>query len=46
MAVRISGTILPNKRIEIALMSIFGIGKKTSGDILLELNIDKNIKTN
>lgn len=46
MAVRISGTILPNKRLEISLTSIFGIGKVTSNKILANLGIDKNTKTN
>lgn len=42
---RIAGVNIPdNKRIEIALTYIFGIGKSTSGVILEKLNIDKNIR--
>jgi len=42
---RIAGVNIPdNKRIEIALTYIFGIGKSTSGVILDKLNIDKNIR--
>lgn len=42
---RIAGVNIPdNKRIEIALTYIFGIGKSTSGVILDELKIDKNIR--
>ena len=43
---RIAGINLPKeKRIEIALTSIFGIGKKISASICEQLKIDKNIKT-
>lgn len=42
MAVRIAGVILPNKRLEVALTYIFGIGRSLSNKILRELNIDKN----
>ena len=43
---RIAGVDIPeNKRVEIALTYIFGIGKKISNDILISANIDKNIKT-
>lgn len=42
---RIAGVNIPdNKRIEIALTYIFGIGKSTSGVILDELKIDKNVR--
>ena len=42
---RIAGVNIPdNKRIEIALTYIFGIGRSSSGDILDKLNIDKNIR--
>lgn len=42
---RIAGVNIPdNKRIEIALTYIFGIGKSTSGVILDGLKIDKNIR--
>jgi len=44
MAVRIAGVVLPEKRIEIALTYIFGIGRSTSGKILLDLKIDINKK--
>ena len=40
---RISGVDLPeNKRIEIALTYIYGIGKATSSQILDDLKLDKN----
>ena len=43
---RIAGVDIPeNKRVEIALTYIFGIGKKISNDILSSANIDKTIKT-
>ncbi len=43
--IRIAGVNLPDeKRIEIALTYIHGIGISTSGKILAELGIDKNIK--
>ncbi len=43
---RIAGVNLPDeKRIEIALTYIHGIGASTSGKILTELGIDKNIRT-
>lgn len=46
MAIRISGVNLPeNKRIVIALTSIFGIGKSLSEQILSKLEIDKDIPT-
>ena len=42
---RIAGVNIPdNKRIEIALTYIFGIGKSISGVILGELKIDKDIR--
>ena len=44
--IRISGIILPNnKRIEIALTYLFGIGLTRSQQILKEANIDPNIRT-
>ncbi len=47
MAVRISGVNIPdNKRVEIALTYIFGIGRSTANKILDKLNIDKNIRVN
>jgi small subunit ribosomal protein S13 len=43
---RIAGVNLPDeKRIEIALTYIHGIGRSTSTKILEELKIDKNIRT-
>lgn len=46
MALRISGVSLPDaKRIEVALTSIYGIGRSLSRRILAELNIDLNTRT-
>ncbi|MFZ2192666.1 MAG: 30S ribosomal protein S13 [Candidatus Moraniibacteriota bacterium] len=43
---RIAGVNIPdNKRIEISLTYIYGIGKNISNDILAELNVDKNKRT-
>ena len=43
---RIAGVDLPrNKRIEIGLTYIYGIGKTSSRQILEKLNIDPNVKT-
>lgn len=43
---RIAGINIPDeKRIEIALTYVYGIGLSTSGKILERLEIDKNIKT-
>lgn len=43
---RIAGVDLPkNKRVEIGLTYIYGIGKSTSMQILSKLNIDPNTKT-
>jgi small subunit ribosomal protein S13 len=43
MAVRIAGVTIPNeKRVEIALTYIYGIGKTTSQKILENLKIDLN----
>jgi len=43
---RISGVDLPkNKRVEIGLTYIYGIGQSTSMHILSKLNIDPNTKT-
>ena len=43
---RIAGVDLPrNKRIEIGLTYIYGIGRTSSKRILTKLNIDPNIKT-
>ncbi len=44
--IRIAGINIPdNKRIEIALTYIYGIGRTTSQKILDELDIDRNIRT-
>ena len=40
--VRIAGVTLPNKRIEIALTYITGIGRARSNEILSQTNIDMN----
>lgn len=43
---RIAGIDLPkNKRVEIALTYIVGIGKRTSNKILKEAGIDNNVRT-
>jgi small subunit ribosomal protein S13 len=43
---RIAGVDLPrNKRIEVGLTYIYGIGKTSSRQILTKLNIDPNVKT-
>lgn len=45
MAIRISGINLPdNKRIVIALTSVYGIGRPLSGRILQQLNISEHTK--
>ena len=47
MAVRIAGINIPdNKRIEIALTYIYGIGRSQSDKILEKVGIDKNVRTN
>jgi len=44
---RIAGVDLPaNKRIEIALTYIFGIGRSVSNKILEEAEVDKSTRTN
>ncbi len=44
--IRIAGINIPdNKRVEIALTYIYGIGRSTSQKILDELGIDRNIRT-
>ncbi len=43
---RIAGVNIPdNKRIEISLTYIYGVGKNTSSEVLAELKIDKNKRT-
>ena len=44
--VRIAGVTLPNKRIEIALTYVYGIGRSTAQKILRDLAIDVNIRAN
>jgi len=44
--VRIAGVSLPNKRIEIALTYVFGIGRPTATKLLKQLSIDPNRKAN
>ncbi len=45
MAVRIAGVNIPNdKRVEIALTYIHGIGKTRSGKVLLAAKVDKNTR--
>ncbi len=45
MAVRIAGVNIPNdKRVEIALTYIHGIGKTRSGQVLLAAKVDKNTR--
>jgi len=47
MAARIMGVNLPqNKRIEIGLTYVFGIGRSLSNKILQATNIDPNARTN
>lgn len=44
--VRISGITLPNKRIEVAVTYVFGIGTSTALKMLKKLGIDKNTRAN
>jgi small subunit ribosomal protein S13 len=43
---RIAGITLPNKRIEVALTSIYGIGRTRANEILAKLSINKDTRTN
>ena len=43
---RIAGITLPNKRIEIALTYVYGIGRNKSVAILEKVGIDKNTRAN
>jgi len=46
MAARIAGVVLPkNKRIEIALTYVFGIGRSLSNKILKQANINPDTRT-
>lgn len=42
MAIRIAGVVLPEKRLEVSLTYIFGIGKSRSNKILRETGLDAN----
>lgn len=45
MSVRISGVILPDqKRVEIALTRVYGIGRSLSGKILSRAGVDPSVK--
>lgn len=45
MAVRIAGVVIPNeKRVEVALTYIYGIGLTTSNKILAQTKVDPNIR--
>jgi len=46
MAVRVAGVVLPNKRVEVALTYIFGIGRSLSCEILqgLKIDLDKRVE--
>ena len=43
---RLLGVDLPNKRMEIALCYIYGIGKSRAAKVLDELGIDRHIRAN
>ncbi len=43
---RIAGITLPNKRIEIALTYVYGIGRSRAVEILKKVKIDKNTRAN
>ena len=43
---RIAGITLPNKRIEIALTYVYGIGRSRAAEILDKVKIDKNTRAN
>lgn len=42
MAIRLAGVVLPEKRLEVALTYIYGIGRSSSNKILKSAGIDKN----
>lgn len=42
--VRIAGVNLPNKRLEVALTYIYGIGRTRSNEVLAELGINRDIR--
>jgi small subunit ribosomal protein S13 len=41
---RIAGITLPNKRIEVALTYVYGIGRPRANEILAKVGIDKNTR--
>lgn len=43
---RIAGVDLPNKRLVVALTYIYGIGRKTSENILAKAEIDESLRAN
>lgn len=43
---RIAGITLPNKRVEVALTYVYGIGRPRAVDILAKVGIDKNTRAN
>lgn len=43
---RIAGITLPNKRIEIALTYVYGIGRSRATEILKKVKIDRNTRAN
>ena len=42
MAVRIAGVVLPEKRLEVSLTYIYGIGTSLANKILKEVKLDRN----
>lgn len=44
--VRIAGITLPNKRIEVALTYVYGIGRRRAAAILDKCGIDRNTRAN
>ncbi|TSC72404.1 MAG: small subunit ribosomal protein S13 [Parcubacteria group bacterium Gr01-1014_38] len=45
MAIRIAGVILPDqKRVEIALARLYGVGRSLSGKILAQAGVDPSVK--
>ena len=45
MLVRIAGMVLPNKRLEVALTYLYGVGRPLANSILKDLHLDKNKRT-
>ena len=46
MAARIAGITLPNKRIEVALTYVHGIGRSRANLILAKVGVDHNLRAN